>query len=227
MKQLKGHMINFSIWGNIPTGQSFNTWPMIYLSLSLPNWTASHAYKVGDCITDSGFVFQCLTAGTTSSSKPAFNTTYEATYTDGTVIWKAMGYAFATNAATSFTASDGAWHRAVVGMYVPPTATGLTVSLYVWQQSGGQAGNVYWAEPALLIGNQAPDSVILSKEEMQAYVALGGNRIDFGSAIPTSGYCQQGDVRYNTGAAAGGVMGWMCITSGYPGTWKAMGNLSN
>ena len=94
-----------------------------------------------------------------------------------------MGYAFATNGATPLNASDGVWHRAVAGMYVPPTATGLTVSLYVWQQTGGQAGNFYWAEPALLIGNQAPDSVILSKEEMQAYVALGGNRID--SAAPS------------------------------------------
>ena len=29
VNQLKGHMINFSAWGNIPTGQSFTSWPMI------------------------------------------------------------------------------------------------------------------------------------------------------------------------------------------------------
>ena len=173
-------------------------------------------------------MFQCLTAGTTGSSKPTFTATYDGTYTDGGVIWKGMGYSFATNAATSFTAGDvGNWKRAVVGMYVPPTATGLTISLYTWQQSGGQNGNIYWAEPALLIGNQAPDSVILSKEELQAYVAIANNRIDFGAAAPTSGWNNQGDVRFNTGAAAGGCPGWVCISSGIPGTWKAMGNLAN
>ena len=121
VSQFAGKVINFSIWGKMPAGQTFTNYPLVYLSLTLPAWAGTHAYKVGECVADGGFVFQCLTAGTTGSSKPTFNATYEATYTDGGVIWKGMGYSFATNAATSFTAGDvGNWKRAVVGRDARP-----------------------------------------------------------------------------------------------------------
>lgn len=42
-----------------------------------------------------------------------------------------------------------------------------------------------------------------------------------------SGYAfKQGDVVWNNAATAGGNAGWMCITAGTPGTWKAMANLA-
>jgi hypothetical protein len=33
----------------------------------------------------------------------------------------------------------------------------------------------------------------------------------------------QGDLVYNTGAAAEGYVGWTCVTAGTPGTWKGFG----
>lgn len=44
----------------------------------------------------------------------------------------------------------------------------------------------------------------------------------FGTTAPTAGIWQQGDRCWNTGVAAAGVPGWVCVTSGSPGTWKAM-----
>ena len=44
-----------------------------------------------------------------------------------------------------------------------------------------------------------------------------------GSAAPTTGAWAQGDIVWNTGAAASGKIGWVCVTAGTPGTWKAFG----
>jgi hypothetical protein len=53
----------------------------------------------------------------------------------------------------------------------------------------------------------------------------GRNRIFFGSTIPVAGYYQQGDIMFSQGAAASGQVGWVCVTSGSPGAWKAFGNI--
>ena len=58
------------------------------------------------------------------------------------------------------------------------------------------------------------------------YMKLGGKRHHYGTAAPTSGDWEQGDIVWNTAPSAGGPPGWMCVTSGSPGTWKAMANLA-
>ncbi len=50
-----------------------------------------------------------------------------------------------------------------------------------------------------------------------------GNSVQWGSAAPTSGTYVRGDIVWNTGAVAGGKVGWVCVASGSPGTWKAFG----
>ena len=49
------------------------------------------------------------------------------------------------------------------------------------------------------------------------------SRASWGSAAPAAGSHLQGDVVFNTGAAAEGKVGWVCTVSGVPGTWKAFG----
>jgi len=44
---------------------------------------------------------------------------------------------------------------------------------------------------------------------------------------PTTGAWKKGDKMYNLYPAAGEPTGWICITEGTPGTWKAMTNLAN
>lgn len=46
------------------------------------------------------------------------------------------------------------------------------------------------------------------------------------SAAPTTGTWQVGDIVYNDTPAAGGFIGWVCVTAGTPGTWKTFGAIS-
>lgn len=43
------------------------------------------------------------------------------------------------------------------------------------------------------------------------------------NAAPTSGYRTAGDIVWNGKPTPGGKVGWICTTSGNPGTWKAFG----
>jgi len=52
---------------------------------------------------------------------------------------------------------------------------------------------------------------------------IDSNKITFGAAAPTTGTWAQGDIVINTGAAASGQVGWVCVTAGTPGTWKTFG----
>ena len=61
-------------------------------------------------------------------------------------------------------------------------------------------------------------------------IALGiGNNsrfLTYGTAAPTTGNHAAGEIVFNNGPVAGGSMGWMCVSAGTPGTWKAMPNLA-
>lgn len=46
---------------------------------------------------------------------------------------------------------------------------------------------------------------------------------DTGTAAPTTGEWTAGQIRWNTAPSAGGVIGWVCVTTGTPGTWKEWG----
>lgn len=46
---------------------------------------------------------------------------------------------------------------------------------------------------------------------------------DIGTAAPTTGEWTVGQIRWNSAPSAGGVIGWICVTSGKPGTWKEWG----
>lgn len=48
----------------------------------------------------------------------------------------------------------------------------------------------------------------------------------YGVAAPVSGTWVLGSRVWNIGPSAGGAPGWVCVTAGTPGTWKAMANLA-
>jgi hypothetical protein len=58
------------------------------------------------------------------------------------------------------------------------------------------------------------------------YFTLGKLKITYDEDVPTTGTWSQGDICYKINPAAGGTPGWVCVTSGTPGTWKAMANLA-
>lgn len=47
-----------------------------------------------------------------------------------------------------------------------------------------------------------------------------------GSDAPTSGTWAVGDLVWNAAPSAGGVIGWVCVAAGTPGTWKSFGGIS-
>ena len=57
-------------------------------------------------------------------------------------------------------------------------------------------------------------------------IALKTRRINYETSAPASGSHTQGDIVFNQGATAGGVVGWICVSSGSPGTWKSFGTIS-
>jgi hypothetical protein len=91
----------------------------------------------------------------------------------------------------------------VAGAFTLPPATG-GLSPAVWLVSDGVSNWSILASHAL----QAPRQIQLA-------------------AAPTSGTWAKGDLVWNSNPSAGGAMGWMCVTAGTPGTWKAMPNLAS
>lgn len=53
-----------------------------------------------------------------------------------------------------------------------------------------------------------------------------GGKVMGGQAAPTIGTWSVGDMVVNRTPSAGAPSGWMCVTAGSPGTWKAMANLA-
>jgi hypothetical protein len=53
-----------------------------------------------------------------------------------------------------------------------------------------------------------------------------GRSVIVGTTYPASGSWRAGDQCWNNAPSAGGTPGWVCTTSGTPGTWKAMANLA-
>jgi hypothetical protein len=58
------------------------------------------------------------------------------------------------------------------------------------------------------------------------YATVGKIKITYDEAVPTVGTWNRGDICFKENPAAGGVPGWVCVTGGTPGTWKAMANLA-
>ncbi|MFJ7937170.1 hypothetical protein ACIQYG_01380 [Peribacillus sp. NPDC096622] len=59
--------------------------------------------------------------------------------------------------------------------------------------------------------------------QIDEYMTLGKKRHSFGTTAPTTGSWEQGEIVYNTSPTSGGKLGWVCVATGTPGTWKAFG----
>lgn len=115
--------------------------------------------------------------------------------------------------------STGSWGSHKIGFEVPSDATDIDFIL----DCADAAGVCYWAEPTLFLGIEGTNAWSREPNEHNDYFVLGGKKIVYGAAAPAAGWWDQGDICFNTGAAAGGKVGWVCVTAGTPGTWKAFG----
>ena len=53
-----------------------------------------------------------------------------------------------------------------------------------------------------------------------------GNRVAYLGDVQTTGTWRRGDIVWDTDPSAAATPGWVCVTAGTPGTWKAMANLA-
>lgn len=66
----------------------------------------------------------------------------------------------------------------------------------------------------------------LQSDTLSDVGAIGAQRVFAASAAPSVGNWLQGDIVYSTAPTAGGFVGFVCVVSGAPGTWKTFGAIS-
>lgn len=231
LKLLLGREVCFSMWVKMADGMVFSDYPYIRFDTTNPTWASSTAYVVGDYVQSSGSTkwFKCITAGTSGGSEPTWDTNYGRKTTDNTVVWQKVHSQpeGRSNIALPLTAGAvGKWVKLTCRGFVPNNATDIKFGYVQYRQTGDSESTCYLAEPCVTIGSLPAAGHIVGQDEHLDWVMVGGKKLSWGSATPTSGWWDTGDVRINTSPTVGDFVGWICTTSGSQGTWKKFGNSS-
>ena len=67
---------------------------------------------------------------------------------------------------------------------------------------------------------------VIDRSKMSLLKGVSLYAFEAGNAAPTEGYHTLGEVVYNSSPASGSPVGWVCIATGNPGTWKEFGTIS-
>jgi hypothetical protein len=118
---------------------------------------------------------------------------------------------------------NSAWITSITNEWVELVATIIpqsTASLQagIWINNGT---DFYLDELSFVKGTQSAPSGTAFRD-----ITLAGNYITYLSAPPSTGRFEKGDIVFNSAPNAGGIVGWVCVTSGTPGTWKTFGNIA-
>jgi hypothetical protein len=119
--------------------------------------------------------------------------------------------------------SETEWVR-VAANYYPSTAEGAW-SIFILPLTDA-AYTYYLGAVGALVGVAAPMGSQSPVPSFQNGLQVIGKRIEYGSAAPTTGTWQPGDIVFNAAPSAGGTVGWVCTAAGTPGTWKTFGAIS-
>ena len=82
------------------------------------------------------------------------------------------------------------------------------------------------ATDSLLVGNYKSAGTVDSGIRATEYGNNWNPSVTYGSAAPVSGTYNQGAIVYNNAPVSGGNIGWVCTTTGTPGTWKTFGTIA-
>lgn len=112
------------------------------------------------------------------------------------------------------------------------TGNRVSASVYDCSITAGErtiVANNQWKGPGFLnsvmVNYSGNEGTIISAASLLKQTN-GKNFVYYLDAPPVSGTFVRGDIVWNQTPAAGGTPGWVCVTSGTPGTWKAMANLA-
>lgn len=84
---------------------------------------------------------------------------------------------------------------------------------------------VYIADAGYAVG-ALPPPPYLPPASVQQENVLNGRTVTYGDAAPTTGSHEKGDIVFNNNPAGGAYVGWVCVASGTPGTWKTFGAIT-
>jgi pectate lyase-like protein len=118
----------------------------------------------------------------------------------------------AANSTSTAVSTDWTW---TYGIFKHPT-TG-TLNFGAIKHGTSTTGTCDYAMP-MLIELGADWNNIQGRIASSQYVWQG-------TAAPTAGAWNRGDIVWNSSPSASNPPGWMCVTAGTPGTWKAFANL--
>lgn len=88
--------------------------------------------------------------------------------------------------------------------------------------NGDQIGVVTTATGGIAFGRSANVSGAIYFPKLAIGTSNNARIVDYGNAAPTAGEHAQGEIVFNRAATAAGPVGWICTTSGTPGTWTAI-----
>jgi phage tail sheath protein FI len=122
-------------------------------AITLPSWTASHAYTAGSLILDvNGNTQRCVTAGTSGTAAPTWSTVVGGSTTDGTVTWTLVAIG-----AAAITGTTGpVWNTTLSGTTSDSIAGGLTGTV-TWTLT--QKGPIPNLQQPVLIAGSNPNSL--------------------------------------------------------------------
>lgn len=125
-----------------------------------------------------------------------------------------------TSGAGNFTSLGGGWYLfRFAGASAPYNLasghTTGTVRIYVTTVSALTSSDF------MAIG-----SYFITTEAIAPLPSRSAKPVAYGTVAPTAGAWGRGDIAWNTTPSAGGTPGWVCVTAGSPGTWKAMANVA-
>ena len=84
---------------------------------------------------------------------------------------------------------------------------------------------------ALILGgadgpmNAQAKALVQRVKYLDELIAALDGRLE-GTAPPSSGTYTRKQIVWNSEPSPGGVIGWVCVASGSPGTWKAFGTIA-
>jgi hypothetical protein len=248
LQQILGQIVNWGFWMYIPTGTYI--WPdesdptyihcnasLLYQDATVADWLPNHQYYVGEaCRSDNGSGgyanYICVQEGTTGSTKPTWTNTYTVPLeytTDGTVIWEGGGGVGGSSQPWNMYYGNtndfvGKWIRINCNGYCPTNATAWGLSMWIKRDRYNTATTMYIAAPWLTIGKYVPRIPTIAPTEN-----IYGIKETYGttSGDAPTGWRMAGDKHWKTDPSAGASPGWICVSSGNPGTWKTMGVLGS
>lgn len=89
------------------------------------------------------------------------------------------------------------------------------------KENTGRVINAY-GKLAVNVSNPREDSDL----EVNGTVVINGRKQTHGDSIPVDGQWIKGDIVWNTDPKETDYIGWVCVLSGTPGTWKSFGYIS-